>query len=144
MEHYLLTPWNTILLKDLTGFQLVKKFPALYGTRRFITAFASVRHLSVFIIEHLRIAVTGVGDGVTVSATMSVGEVEKLSGVCEQGVGISGVDILEHDGSCSEGGRCLAGQIRPFRLQNTIFSALNKLPVFHVQQHVSKCSSWVS
>ena len=30
----------------LTGFQLVKKFPAFYGTRRFITAFAIVRHLS--------------------------------------------------------------------------------------------------
>ena len=29
----------------LTGFQLVKKFPAFYGTRRFITAFTSPRHL---------------------------------------------------------------------------------------------------
>jgi len=63
-------------------------------------------------IEHLPI---GVRDPVTVFAAIIVGEVEKLLGVCEQGVGISGVDILEHDGSCSEGGGCLAGQIRPFR-----------------------------
>jgi hypothetical protein len=27
--------------------QLVKKFPAFYGTRRFITAFTSTRHLSL-------------------------------------------------------------------------------------------------
>jgi len=31
----------------LTGSQLVKKFPAFYGTRRFITAFTSARHLSL-------------------------------------------------------------------------------------------------
>ena len=31
----------------LTGFQLVKKFPTFYGTRRFITAFTSARHLSL-------------------------------------------------------------------------------------------------
>ena len=68
-------------------------------------------------IEHLRVEITGVGDGVTVFAAIIVGEVEKLLGVCEQGVGISGVDILEHDGSCCEGGGCLAGQIRPFRFQ---------------------------
>jgi hypothetical protein len=41
---YLLTPWSRVLEK-LTGSQLVKKFPAFYGTRRFITAFASARHL---------------------------------------------------------------------------------------------------
>jgi hypothetical protein len=34
-------------LEKLTGFQLVKKFPIFYGTRRFITAFTSVRHLSL-------------------------------------------------------------------------------------------------
>ena len=33
---YLLTPWSRVLLEKLTGFQLVKKFPAFYGTRRFI------------------------------------------------------------------------------------------------------------
>jgi hypothetical protein len=40
---YLLTPRSTVLLEKLTGFQLVKKFPAFYGTRRFITAFTSAR-----------------------------------------------------------------------------------------------------
>ena len=42
---YLLTPWRRILLEKLTGLQLVKKFPAFHGTRRFITALTSVRHL---------------------------------------------------------------------------------------------------
>jgi hypothetical protein len=38
---YLLTPWIRVLLEKLIGLQLVKKFPAFYGTRRFITAFTS-------------------------------------------------------------------------------------------------------
>jgi hypothetical protein len=42
-----LTPWSTVLLEKLTGLQLVQKFPAFYGTRRFITAFTSARHLSL-------------------------------------------------------------------------------------------------
>ena len=40
---YLLTPWCRVLLEKLTGLQLVKKFPAFHGTRRFITALTSVR-----------------------------------------------------------------------------------------------------
>ena len=36
----ILTPHSTVLLEKLTGSQLVKKFPAFYGTRRFITPFA--------------------------------------------------------------------------------------------------------
>jgi len=44
---YLLTPWSRVLLDKLTGFQLVKKFLVFYGTRRFITAFTSARHLSL-------------------------------------------------------------------------------------------------
>jgi len=44
---YLLTPWCRVLLEQLTGLQLVKKFPAFHGTRRFITALTSVRHLSL-------------------------------------------------------------------------------------------------
>jgi len=43
---YLLTPWCRVFLEKLTGLQLVKKFPAFHGTRRFITALKSVRHLS--------------------------------------------------------------------------------------------------
>ena len=44
---YLLTPWCRDLLEKLIGLQLVKKFPAFHGTRRFITALISVRHLSL-------------------------------------------------------------------------------------------------
>ena len=44
---YLPTPWCRVLLEKLTGFQLVKKFPAFHGTRRFITALTSVRHPSL-------------------------------------------------------------------------------------------------
>jgi len=33
--------------ENLTASQLVKKFPPFYGTRRFITAFTSARHLSL-------------------------------------------------------------------------------------------------
>jgi hypothetical protein len=45
LQSYLLTPRCRVLLQKLTGLQLVKKFPAFYGTRRFITALTSVRHL---------------------------------------------------------------------------------------------------
>ena len=43
---YLLTPRSRVLLQKLTGSQLVKKFPAFYGTRRFIIALTSALHLS--------------------------------------------------------------------------------------------------
>jgi len=43
----LLTPWCRVLLEQLTGLQLVKKFPAFHGNRRFIDALTSVRHLSL-------------------------------------------------------------------------------------------------
>ena len=42
-----LTPWSRVILEKLTGFQLFKKFPELYGTPRFFTAFTSARHLSL-------------------------------------------------------------------------------------------------
>ena len=45
-DSYLHTPWCRVLLEKLTGLQ-VKKFPAFHGTRRFITALTSVRHLSL-------------------------------------------------------------------------------------------------
>ena len=44
---YLLTTWSRVLLEKLTGFHLFKKFPVLYVTRRFITAFTSARDLSL-------------------------------------------------------------------------------------------------
>jgi len=43
---HFLTPWSRVL-KKLRSSQLVKKFPTFYGTRRFITAFTSARHLSL-------------------------------------------------------------------------------------------------
>ena len=43
----ILTPWCRVLLQKLNGLQPVKKFPAFHGTRRFITAPTSVRHLSL-------------------------------------------------------------------------------------------------
>jgi len=42
---YLLTPRSRVLLVKLTGLKLLKKFPAFYVTRRFITAFKSAHHL---------------------------------------------------------------------------------------------------
>jgi len=44
---YFLTPWCRVLPEQLTGLQLVKKFPAFHGTRKFITALTSVRQLSL-------------------------------------------------------------------------------------------------
>ena len=44
---YLLTPWSRVLLEKLASLQLVKKLPAFYGTRRFLTALTSARHLSL-------------------------------------------------------------------------------------------------
>ena len=43
----LLTPWSRVLFEKLASLQLVKKFPPLYGTRRFLTALTRARHLSL-------------------------------------------------------------------------------------------------
>ena len=45
MFTYLLTPWCRVLPEQLTGLQLVKKFPTFHGTRRFITTLTNVRQL---------------------------------------------------------------------------------------------------
>ena len=45
-EQNLLIPWSRVLLGKLTGSQLVKKFPAFYVTRKFITAFTTTRSLN--------------------------------------------------------------------------------------------------
>ena len=47
IKTHFLTPWCRVLLGKLTSLQLVKKSPAFHGTRRFITALTSVRHLSL-------------------------------------------------------------------------------------------------
>jgi hypothetical protein len=39
-----LTSWNGVLAENLTCPQLLKKFPAFYGTRRFVAAFTRARH----------------------------------------------------------------------------------------------------
>jgi len=45
---YLLTyPMKQVLLQKLTGFEVVKKFHAFYGTPKFITALTSSYHLSL-------------------------------------------------------------------------------------------------
>ena len=44
---HILTPRCRVLLEQLTGLQLVKKFHAFHRNRRFITALTSVRHLSL-------------------------------------------------------------------------------------------------
>jgi len=44
---YLITARCRVLLEQLTGLQLVKKFPAFHATRRFITALTSARQLSL-------------------------------------------------------------------------------------------------
>jgi hypothetical protein len=38
------TPWNKALLEKITVAQLVKKFSAFSGTRRFITVFTRAGH----------------------------------------------------------------------------------------------------
>jgi hypothetical protein len=38
------TPWSRVLLEKLTGSQQAKKFPAFYGTRKFITVLTSARY----------------------------------------------------------------------------------------------------
>ena len=38
VDFYSLTPWNRVLREKLTSSQLVKKFPAFYGIRMFITS----------------------------------------------------------------------------------------------------------
>ena len=51
---HILTAWCRVLLEKLTGLQLVKKFPAFHGTRRFITALTSVRHLSLSWVSRIQ------------------------------------------------------------------------------------------
>jgi len=45
---FLLTSCSRVLLEKLAGSQLVKKFPAFYGTRRFIISLISAHLLPLF------------------------------------------------------------------------------------------------
>jgi len=40
-------PWSRVLPEKLTGYQLLKNFPAFYGTRKFISTSTRARHLSL-------------------------------------------------------------------------------------------------
>ena len=51
---YLLTPWSRVLPEKLTGSQLVKKFPAFYGTRKLITAFTKTHQLSLSWVREIQ------------------------------------------------------------------------------------------
>jgi hypothetical protein len=42
-----LIPRSIVLPEKLTGPQIVKKFPAIYRTQRFITAFTTTCHVSL-------------------------------------------------------------------------------------------------
>jgi hypothetical protein len=44
---YLHNQWSKVLPEKLKRPKLLKKFPAFYGTRRFITVFTRARHLSL-------------------------------------------------------------------------------------------------
>jgi hypothetical protein len=44
---YLLTPQSKLLLGKFNGPQLVTKFPAFHGTRRFMKAFASAHRSNI-------------------------------------------------------------------------------------------------
>ena len=50
---HLLIPCSRVLLEKIAGLQLVEKIPAFYGTRRFITAVTSARHLSLSSIQSI-------------------------------------------------------------------------------------------
>jgi hypothetical protein len=49
---YSIAPWHRVLLEKLTGSQVVKKFPAFYGTQRFISIFTNSHHLSLSWAAH--------------------------------------------------------------------------------------------
>jgi len=44
-NHNQVTPRSSGFFEKLYGSHLVKKFPAIYGTRRFITAFTTSHHM---------------------------------------------------------------------------------------------------
>ena len=44
---YVFTPLSRVILQKLRGFQLLKKFPTFYGTRKIITVFTSACQLSL-------------------------------------------------------------------------------------------------
>jgi hypothetical protein len=45
--------WSRVFLEKLTVAQLLKKYPASYGTQMFITVFTTIRHWSLFRVESI-------------------------------------------------------------------------------------------
>ena len=54
---YLLTPWSRVLLEKQTGTQLLKKFPAIYGTQRVINIFMSLPPLPILTSHWIHFAI---------------------------------------------------------------------------------------
>jgi len=54
--HFILIPCSRVLLEKLTGSQLVKKFPAFYGTRTFISGFTSALH-KAHLIKNIKLQI---------------------------------------------------------------------------------------
>jgi hypothetical protein len=48
----ILTPWKTVHVEKLIVAQVVKKFPAFHGTRRFITVFTTALHRFLMKPDH--------------------------------------------------------------------------------------------
>jgi hypothetical protein len=47
IQHKILTPWSRVLLEKLSGSAASQEILRFYGTRKFITALTSARHLSL-------------------------------------------------------------------------------------------------
>ena len=50
-----LTAWSRVLSEKLTVPQVVRKFPAFYRTRSFITIYTRARHLSLSLVRYCRL-----------------------------------------------------------------------------------------
>ena len=77
----IINPWTRVLLEKLLGSQLVKKFPAFYGTRKFITEFTSTRHLSLSwasSIQSIRLHPTSITSILILSSHLRLGLLRDL------------------------------------------------------------------
>jgi hypothetical protein len=48
MMMMMISPWSWVLIENLIVAHLLKKFSALYGTRKFITMLTTAGHCSLF------------------------------------------------------------------------------------------------
>ena len=74
---YLLKPWSRVLLEKLLVLQLIKKFPAFYGTRKFITVLTSARQLSFTLHIYLLTRITCLAYKATPSFLTAISERKK-------------------------------------------------------------------